>query len=118
MSTTKHLATYDKFLKLRSVVIQSVALAWHDPNFKEEFKENPINAMRVYFNYEFPFDILFSGKKEARDEDYQWNPAGTGGWVGPNNALEMILPPKPPKGQEAIALAAYNANHLTFLTPK
>ncbi|BCS97258.1 hypothetical protein DSLASN_28900 [Desulfoluna limicola] len=118
MSTAKHLATYDKFLKLRSVAVQAVALAWHDPVFKEAFKEDPVSAMKVYFNYDFPFDIDFIGDKEGREDDYQWNPTGTGGWVGPNNTLELVLPPKPPKGQEALALAAYNANHLTFLTPK
>lgn len=74
--------------------------------------------MKNKFDYDFPFGIEFRGNKKVADDEYQWNPSGTGGWVGPNNTLELALPPKPEKGQESMALASYYANHLTFLVPK
>lgn len=118
MKQDNHLATYDKFLKLRAIIIQCVALSWHDEDFKNKFKDDPTKVMKEKFNYEFPFAIEFMGNKKVSDDEYQWNPPGTGGWVGPNNTLELILPPKPKKGEESIALASYYANHLTFLAPK
>ena len=118
MEQNTQLATYDKFLKFRAVIVQSVALSWHDDQFKDAFKEDPVKALKERFDYDFPFGIHFSGNKAVSEEDYQWNPSGTGGWVGPNNTLELVLPPKPGKGQEAIALASYYADHLTFLVPK
>lgn len=102
---------YDDFIEFRAVIIKAVALSWHDDNFKKSFHKNPVKALKDEFGYKYPFNIEFKGEERPKD-DYKWYPEGTGAWVGPNNKLELVLPPKPEKGQETIALAAYHLRHL------
>ncbi|MBT8339090.1 MAG: hypothetical protein HKP58_16105 [Desulfatitalea sp.] len=105
-------SVYDDFIEFRAIIVQCVALSWSDPTFKEEFNEHPIKTMKEYFGYEYPFDINFRFDREGSDKDYRWYPRGTGAWVGPNNKIKLVLPPKPPKNQMAIALSAYHVGHL------
>ncbi len=108
-------SVYDDFLTFRAVFIQAVALTWKDKDFKIRFMENPKEAMKEYFDYEYPFHMdLKTWYEKDIENKYIWYPTGTGAWVGPNNKLELVLPPKPEDGQETIALAAYHKNHLSM----
>ena len=109
-------STYDKFLELRAATVESIALAWSEKALSDEYRKDPIGFMREYLGYEFPFKMkLEIEEATTSDEKRRWLPQETGGWVGPNNTLEMILPPKPKdEKHEAIALSVYNAKHLTM----
>ena len=113
-------STYEKFLKLRAATVESIALAWSDDKLKKAYMENPVKFMQDHLHYQFPFQMEMKiAKAETVDQMRTWKPEDTGGWVGPNNTLVMILPPKPEEEtQEAIALSAYNADHLTFFGGK
>lgn len=106
-------STYDCFLDFRANVIRAVAQAWHDENFKEALLKDPKGTMREYFHYQFPFDMDL----KVLPDSAAWDPMLNGGWLTcEQETLELVLPHKPQAGHEAIALAAYNANRLTFLT--
>lgn len=105
-------SVYDDFLEFRAVMVQAVARSWSDPDFKEKFEASPKQCLKEYFDYDFPFRIGFKWDETLKDSDYKWYPKGTGAWVGPNNKLELILPPKPEKDQASMALAAYHLGHL------
>jgi ribosomally synthesized peptide (two-chain TOMM family) len=106
-------SSYDTFILYRAHVIRAIALAWQDAEFKHALLEDPKQAMHAAFGYEFPFDMDL----RALDGSAYWNPTGTVGWtVTAQNTVRLVLPPKPEAGQEAVALAEYNARHLTFLS--
>ena len=65
------------------------------------------------FKYNFPYDMDLN----VLDGSATWSPTLTVGWtVTMQNTVTLALPPKPEAGEESVALAEYNANHLTFLT--
>ena len=105
-------SSYDKFLQFRSVVIQAIAKAWQDEAFHEQLKLSPKVALKEAFDYDFPFNLDL----KTNDDNAAWDQTEQGGWlVYEQNDLEMILPPPPAPEQEAVALAAYNAQHISFL---
>jgi ribosomally synthesized peptide (two-chain TOMM family) len=115
---SKRDATYDKFIELRAAIVESIALAWQNNDFKTVFMENPKKFMKKHLDYDFPFNMILEIDDES-ERKRTWQPLDTGGWVGPNNTLEMILPPKPIfdtqyGDQQAVALSSYNADHLTM----
>lgn len=105
-------AVYDRFLQFRVYVIQAIALSWKDDDFRDRFKSNPRQAFKDAFGYDVPFDIdLCVDLNNA-----EWNGYYCGEWkVNKQETLEMVLPPKPPAEDQAVALSAYNTNNLTFL---
>jgi ribosomally synthesized peptide (two-chain TOMM family) len=112
ISTMEGQSTYQKFLYFRATIIQAIAIAWADPEFKQSLLKNPKEALLERLGYKLPFDMHLA----AVPDSALWNPSLNLGWISlQEDGLEMILPPKPADGQEAIALAAYNTQHLTFL---
>ena len=109
----------DEFVEMRAAIVRSVARCWANQGFEREFVADPIVAMKKTFNYEFPFDVDFKAvPSDAAKNPHYFDPEHTGGWVGRNNEIHMVLPPAPPPEQRAEALAAYNASHLLFLTDR
>jgi len=108
-------STFQEFIYLRAAIVRAIGLAWRDPEFEKEFKENPKKALKDKFDFDFPFDLDFKVRKD--NTKYNWTSATTGGWSGPNNTLCMKLPPKPEKKEDAAeALAAYNFERLNFMS--
>lgn len=106
-------STYDTFLNYRATIIRAIALAWSDEKFKAALFHDPKVALKEAFDYDFPYDMDLT----VLNGSATWSPLLTVGWtVTEQNTVELSLPPKPERGQEAIALAQYNAKHLTFLT--
>ncbi len=113
MTNSADKSTYDKFLEYRAVVIEAIAKAWQDEVFYEELKADPVVALKDGLDYDFPFNMNLA----INPENAVWDPETTVDWiVNTENSLELILPPKPEEGEEAVALAKYNSSHLTFLT--
>jgi ribosomally synthesized peptide (two-chain TOMM family) len=108
------LPTYDQFLEFRAVIIQAIALAWNDKKFLHELREDPKDALEKQFGYKYPGPINF----KVQENTSTWMPDLVGGWkTNQLNGLELVLPPAPAQDQMTVALAAYNAKHLTPLTP-
>ncbi|MBC7860139.1 MAG: hypothetical protein H7Z39_15495 [Burkholderiaceae bacterium] len=106
-------SNYDTFIQYRAVIIRAIALAWKDPAFKAELFKEPKSALKETFQYDFPYDMDVN----VLDGSARWSPTSTVGWtVTAQNTVRLVLPPKPEAGEEAVALATYNAQHLTFLT--
>jgi ribosomally synthesized peptide (two-chain TOMM family) len=103
--------TYHQFLEYRAVIIQAIAVAWHDEAFRARLKANPKEALLERFGYRYPFNL---GLKVQLDTS-KWTLVTNGGWTTlENNVLELVLPPAPEKREEyAVALAAYNAKHIS-----
>lgn len=112
-------SSLDDFVEMRAAIVRSVARCWSDPVFRDRFKEDPVGMMKEAFGYEFPFDVEFVAQFSDKIKNpHHFDPVHTGGWVGRNNEIHMVLPPAPPVEQRAEALAAYNADHLLFLTDR
>lgn len=106
-------SNYDTFLNYRAAIIRAIGRAWSDEKFEQALYKEPKGALREAFNYDFPYDMHL----KILQGSAKWDPLGAVGWVvSMQNTVELVLPPKPEAGQEAVALAEYNAKHLTFLT--
>jgi ribosomally synthesized peptide (two-chain TOMM family) len=104
---------YDGFLRYRAVILRAIGRAWADPDFRRELQADPIGALKTTFDYDFPYALELS----VLDSSARWTPAYNGGWTNlSQNQVNLILPPCPEPGQQAVALAEYNASNLTFLT--
>ena len=105
--------TYHQFLEYRAVIIQAIAVAWHDDQFRERLQAHPKEALFERFDYRFPFNLAM----KAQLGTSEWTPSTNGGWTTlENNALELVLPPAPAQREQyAVALAAYNAKHISVL---
>jgi ribosomally synthesized peptide (two-chain TOMM family) len=111
---TDDYGTYDRFIAFRAAVMQAIALAWGNPEFRTQLIADPKKAMRDSLDYEFPFKIDL----EVDVDNAKWEPITVADWhVLRRDTLHMVLPPKPEDpAQQVEALAAFNATHLTFLT--
>lgn len=108
----KQESIYDKFISFRAATVEAIAYAWSNDDYRRQYLEDPVKFMKEHLGYEFNFnmDIKVEDTKLNR-----WRAKETGGWVGKNNTLEMIFPPKPRDDeQQVVALATFNRNHLTF----
>jgi ribosomally synthesized peptide (two-chain TOMM family) len=105
--------TYEQFLEYRAVIVQAIAVAWHDDAFRDKLVEDPKKALKERFDYHYPFNLAL----KAQLDTSEWTPASNGGWTTlENNVLELVLPPAPAdEKQHAIALAAYNAKHISVV---
>jgi ribosomally synthesized peptide (two-chain TOMM family) len=105
--------TYQQFLEYRAVIVQAIAVAWHDEAFREHLKANPKAALLERFNYRYPFNLDL----RVQFDSSAWTPQKNGGWTTlENNALEVVLPPAPAQREQySIALAAYNAKHISVI---
>ena len=103
--------TYDQFLECRAVIIKAIATAWHDKRFLEDLEARPVETLKERFGYDYPFKIAL----KVYPHSATWTPEINGGWTTVHkNKFTLVLPPAPPKKeQHAIALASYNANHIT-----
>jgi ribosomally synthesized peptide (two-chain TOMM family) len=101
--------TYQQFLEYRAVIVQAIAVAWHDDAFRVKLVDDPQKALADRFGYRYPFSLAL--------DTSEWTPATNGGWTTlENNVLELVLPPAPADPeQHAIALAAYNAKHISVI---
>jgi ribosomally synthesized peptide (two-chain TOMM family) len=106
--------TYDRFIAFRAAVMQAIALAWNDKEFRTDLIEDPKKAMKKAFDYDFPFKIDLG----VDVDNARWEPMTVVDWhVLNRDTLQMWLPPKPEDPKQVVeALAAFNATHLTFLT--
>ena len=114
--------TYDNFLLFRAMIIRAVAKAWGDEEYSKLLQENPKQALESAFPpYRYPFTAELTASAGAAS----YTPGLNLGWVThKREKLTLVLPPKPAAvaGDEmanalnqAAALAAFNATHLTFL---
>jgi ribosomally synthesized peptide (two-chain TOMM family) len=104
--------TYDRFLAYRAAIMQAIALAWKNPDFEKAFIENPIKALKDGVGYDFPFNM----KVSVNDQNAEWEPKIVGDWhITKQDKLVFALPPAPKESEQVEALAAFNANQLTFL---
>jgi ribosomally synthesized peptide (two-chain TOMM family) len=103
---------YDHFLAYRAAIMQAIALAWRDPAFRDQLIADPKAALKTGVGYKFPFNMEL-----AVDVDNAvWRPHTVTDWqVKHHNLLELPLPPAPEAVEQVEALAAFNAQHLTFL---
>lgn len=114
-------STYDQFLHFRAVIIRAVAKAWADENYLQQFQADPKKALETAFAYKYPFDYDL----ELQTGTASYTPGAVLGWtVHKREKLTLVLPPKPapvPGDEmaqalnEAQALAAFNANNISFL---
>ncbi|KKB69664.1 BMA_0021/BMA_0022 family TOMM bacteriocin [Burkholderia pseudomallei] len=106
--------TYDQFLEYRAVIVQAIAEAWHDAEFREELIAHPVDALHKRFDYRFPMKMHL----KVHENSATWTPLTNGGWTTNEvNGLDLVLPPAPPPEQRAAALAAYNARHISLFGP-
>ena len=113
MTSPTILPSYDQFLEFRAVIIEAIALAWRDPAFLAELRENPKHALKERFNYAYPAQVNL----KVQNDTSTWMPGLTGGWKTTRfTALEIVFPPAPEPEQMTVALAAYNAKHLNPLS--
>ena len=104
--------TYDQFLAYRAAIMQAIALAWRDDNFRGQLIETPKQALKDGIGYDFPFNMELT----VDVDNATWDPLTVADWrVTHRSRLQMVLPPAPPMAERVEALAAYNASHLTFL---
>lgn len=107
-------SSYEIFLAYRAVILRAIGRAWSDHDFKKQLIAHPKTALKNAFGYDFPYDMEVSVIKNSAT----WSPQGSDGWTNlSQNDVRLVLPPKPESGQEAAALAEYNFNNLTFLSP-
>lgn len=105
---------YDTFLTCRAMIIRAIASSWKSRAKHDAFREDPKLFLRTEFGYTFPYDMTL----KIQESTSIWRPELVGSWIVEHqNKLKLVLPPKPPEGEQAIALAAYIAANLTFLTP-
>lgn len=116
MSDSSSPFSYDVFIECRAHIVRAIALAWQDPKFLKALIGNPRQAMRERLGYVFPYPNM---EVKVDDGNAQWRPNGFTDWVvTQDNSLELYLPPCPADpAQQAIALASYNATHLTPFSP-
>lgn len=106
-------SNYDTFLQYRAHIIRAIALAWKDHDFKHALTHDPKKALKEALHYDFPYDMDLTIVKHSAT----WSPEMKQGWVvNTQNTVGLTLPPKPEHGEEAVALAEYNARFLTFLS--
>lgn len=107
-------SSYDTFLTYRATIIRAIALAWRDPAFARDLEHNPKEALKERLHYDFPYDMDLS----VIPASATFNAPVNLDWIShTRNVVGLTLPPRPEPGQEAVALAEYNARFLTFLTP-
>jgi ribosomally synthesized peptide (two-chain TOMM family) len=112
MSTQESYGTYDRFLEFRAVIMQSIARAWRDENYRVSLIADPKQALKAAFDYDFPFNMNLS----VNVDNAKWEQNTVGDWlVFKQNKLIMVLPPAPEQQEQLEALASFNAHHLTFL---
>lgn len=113
---------YQDFLEFRSNVIQAIATAWNDDQYRQQLLEDPKKAMAERLGYHYPFDMDL----KAQYDNATWDQKANSGWVvNKENIVELVLPPRPEVSgdsrekalQEALALAEFNTHHITFLAP-
>jgi ribosomally synthesized peptide (two-chain TOMM family) len=111
---TDDYGTYDRFIAFRAAVMQAIALAWGDAEYRAQLIADPKKALKTAFDYDFPFKIDLG----VDVDNAKWEPITVADWhVLRRDTLHMVLPPKPEDPAEQVeALAAFNATHLTFLT--
>ncbi len=104
---------YRTFLDYRGIIICAVAKAWKDSVFWDELVADPQKALLKHFNYHFPYDLELS----VNENSAEYRPDIVTDWKAIQFAsITLMLPPAPENESErAIALAAYNLKHLTFL---
>ncbi|WP_166875268.1 BMA_0021/BMA_0022 family TOMM bacteriocin [Massilia mucilaginosa] len=106
-------SNYDTFLQYRALIIRAIALAWKDPAFKSALYATPKEALKESLRYDFPYDMELA----VIPNSASWRPELNAGWIcHTQNVVGLTLPPRPEPGEEAVALAEYNARFLTFLT--
>jgi ribosomally synthesized peptide (two-chain TOMM family) len=118
MSGSQH----DDFMEFQAAIARAISIAWNDDNneFKKDFFDDPIGAMKKHFQYDCPFDVrMTANPSDEVSNPHHFDPTHTGGWVGTNNTIRLFLPPAPkdPK-QKAEALAAFNQARVLFLSRK
>lgn len=122
MSKSDSISVYDQFLHFRATVIRGIAQSWKDPEFKKFLLANPKEALKEKFNYVFPFDFDLY----CRDNSCKFTPTLNLAWtIYKQDTIKIVLPQKPealPDSTEreqvlnqAVALAEFNASHITFL---
>jgi ribosomally synthesized peptide (two-chain TOMM family) len=112
MDQDSTLPSYNDFLQYRAVIVQAIAVAWHDPQFLDRLLADPKKALHERFGYDYPMHMTL----KVHADSATWTPTSNGGWTTSQvNTLELVLPPAPPSDQVAVALAAYNAKHIDFL---
>lgn len=108
-------ADYETFLDYRAIIIRAIALAWNDSTYQKKLLNDPKAALKEGFGYEFPYAMNVS----VQNHSAEWQPNVVGDWVcKKQNVVTLILPPAPELSERNIALAEYNASHLTFLVTK
>lgn len=114
MDRSPSMPSYDQFLEYRAVIVQAIAVAWHDSKFRERLVADPVGTLHEYFDYRFPMKMHL----EVHENSSAWTPLTNGGWTTNEvNRLALMLPPAPPPEQRAAALAAYNAKHISLFGP-
>ncbi|AOJ11281.1 BMA_0021/BMA_0022 family TOMM bacteriocin [Burkholderia mayonis] len=114
MDQSPNMPSYDQFLEYRAVIVQAIAAAWHDPKFRAQLIDDPVEALHEYFDYRFPMKMHL----KVHEDSATWAPRTNGGWTtNETNTLELALPPPPPPEERAAALAAYNAKHISLFGP-
>lgn len=101
------------FPELRSAYLRAVARAWRDDDFKrqlfrqsEEQKYGALPLLNKEFGLHFPWNVklkIIAGKPGP-----VWQPVGTSGWIGTEDAFTLYLPveDKPPENPAEL-LARY-----------
>lgn len=114
MTDSRSSPSHDVFIECRAQIVHAIALAWQDPAFLNALISNPRQAMLERLDYVFPYPNM---EVKVNDGNAQWRPRGFTDWVVTHdNSLELYLPPCPADpAQQALALASYNATHLTPL---
>ncbi len=110
--------TFEEFVRLRAAIVRAVGMSWGNEEFRAAFLKDPLQAMKDWFQYECPFSLDLTVTPSDEHNKHCFNPSKTGGWVGLDTTITLVLPPAPKADQRAEALGSYNLEHPLFLCMK
>ena len=99
----------DKLMLFRTVYLRAVAEAWANPEFHEKLVNNPVDALRDYFGFKWPWSHICNLKIDVTDKflwignDWVWTPC-----QGESLTLHIPLEPRGiERKYHAMAIADY-----------
>ena len=106
---------YDNFIVFRSAIMQAIAKAWDDHQYRERLIANPVAGLKeIGYNWHYYFKLTVDVDNAV------WQPLTVADWrVTKKNKIKLALPPRPSDPEQYTqALAALNARSLANIIDK